>query len=220
MMTLNSTDTSRGYTIIELMVTVVIVAVLAATVGTLFVKLLTLQEKDRAEAYVRENLVEMCGLYADYLSVATTISNVVTGVAPCFFAKYPQETGGVSLETGRVAHVTQLAAYSKLNEGLYDNQTRTYATLGLNIATGNVGGPPLMREFRGDDTPLLSIKDLRINDNPVSLSYGIVPLNADEENAALWCLQVRADYVVKNDDGNFVYTNASVRRVVRLWNCK
>ena len=96
----------NGYTIIELMVTIVIVSVLAATLGVAFVKLLNIQEREREEAYVREKLADICGEYADKLSIGSSIISTSTNAT---IVKYRQETGGVSLETGLVTRVAYLS---------------------------------------------------------------------------------------------------------------
>lgn len=200
-------DSRPGYTIIELMVTVVIVAVLSATVGTLFVKLLTIQETDREEAYFRETLADICGIYADYLSIGSTISNAPTG----FVATYRQETGGVSLETGHVVHVTQLTS---LNKTAAFN-TAVAKSLDLSIFSLESGKqiPKVLSSLRGDAVliPLLSDQ----------VFCNVTPLNATRmEDATLGYLTVTARYGVKNDEGKLVYRNATAERVVRLWNRK
>lgn len=204
----------RGYTIVELMVAVVIVAVLAATLGTFVVKLLTLQERDREEAYIREQLVDICGIYADYLSIGTTV--ITNASNQSFAVKYRQEAGGVSFETGRVSRVVQLESVEKP----YTAMNKACRTVALN--TFDAGGDSLnfSKEFRGDDLPLMTVKDLKIRDNSVNLRCGIRPLKGRTGTAALWNLEVRADYVVRNDEGDLVPKYASVERVVRLWNCK
>ena len=100
--------TKIGYTIVELMVTIVIVSVLAATLGVFFVKLLNIQEREREEAYVREKLADICGEYADKLSIGSSIINTSTNAT---IVKYRQETGGVSLETGLVTRVAYLSSF-------------------------------------------------------------------------------------------------------------
>ena len=101
---------AQGFTVVELMVTIVIVAFLSATVGTFVCKLLTIQERDREEAYIREKLTDICGAYADFLSIGSSISST-TGVSNQeTVVKYRSETGGVSLETGIVTRVAYLVA--------------------------------------------------------------------------------------------------------------
>lgn len=201
-------DSKHGYTLVELMVTVVIVAVLAATLGIFLINLLTLQEQDREEAYIRERLVDICGIYADYLSVGLTVSNTVGSAN--FDVKYPEETSGISFETGRVIRVAMLRSSAKL----YD------ADRNLCIDTFDVRGVPrnLSNEFRGDDIPLMTAVDLNINDRPVLLRCWIDSLNGPIESAAIGNLHVRADYWVKRDNGFLVPTNAIAERIVRLWN--
>ena len=74
-----SQNRKRGYTVVELMVTIVIVAVLAATLGMFFVKLLRIQEREREEAYIRERLADICAAYADFVSDRQTVQSAVAG---------------------------------------------------------------------------------------------------------------------------------------------
>ena len=99
-----------GYTVVELMVTIVIVSVLAATVGMFFVKLLTIQEREREEAYIRERLSDICGVYADFISIGSSFSTATNLSDQATVVKYRQETGGVSLETGLVSRVAYLTS--------------------------------------------------------------------------------------------------------------
>ena len=206
--------TRSGYTIVELMVTIVIVAVLAATVGTFVVKLLTLQEKEREEAYIRERLADICGIYADRLSLG---SSVCTNLSDRdFVVTYRQEAGGVSFETGCVSRVARV----DLSEKVYKSSNWAFKNLLLNVDTVAVDGglePKLANEFWGADTPLVTTKDLKV-DSRVNLSCNLVPLNDSSENAALWSLEVRADYWVKNDKGVLEPKNTVASRIVRLWN--
>lgn len=217
-MVLNLSNVRNGYTIVELMVTIVIVSVLAATVGVLFVKLLTLQEQEREEAYVREKLVDICGTYADYLSIGSSISTLTNQVDRSVVVKYRQETGGVSLETGVVSHVTHLI--SSMNT---DNKTLDLNTYALKFgelernfsrsANGNASLIPLAG----------AIVDCTIT--PLNVGY----LKSDEESrfagfqtsdAALGYLQVSARYQIKNNHRGIEVRTASAGRIVRLWNHK
>ena len=197
-----------GYTIIELMVVIVIVAVLAATIGTFVVNLLTLQEQEREEAYIREKLVDISGVYADYLSVGSIVSNAV---GYNFDVAYRQETGGVSFETGRVIRVAMLRSLEKSFVSFNNMEGKD-----LHIDTFDTRGDRLnfSKEFCGVDIPLMTATDLKINDRPVLVRCWINPLSY----SALWNLHVRADYWVKKDNGNLVPTNATTERIVRLWN--
>lgn len=199
-----------GFTIVELMVIIVIVVVLSTTVGMFVVKLWTLHEKDREEAYIREKLVEICGIYADYLSIGSSISTNKTN--PRIVAKYRQEAGGVSLETGRVSRVVQLNSFVNSYEVL---PGKTNTTLGVKTYDANGCPRNLEDEFQGDDTPLVLAKNLKIKENRVSLSCGITPVR---DEPALWMLRVVAEYMVENDKGGVDHKNVWVERVVRLWN--
>lgn len=201
-----------GYTVIELMVTILIVTILVSTLGVSFVKLLTIQEKDREQAFIRERLTEICSSYADCLSIGTSVSNTPSGG---FVATYRNETGGVSLETGRVDHASLLV--SSPNEHVTDEGKR-YFTLDLGIYAYEMGikTPKFLRDLRGDNMPLISPKDLKMKDGIVSLSCAILPLNAVRmEDAALGYLTVTGWY---NMEETGALTNVAVGRIVRLWN--
>lgn len=204
-----------GYTIVELMVTIVIVSVLAATLGTFVVKLLTIQEQDREEAYIREKLADVCATYADFLSLGTNIS---TGVSD-FIAIYPHETGGVSLETGRVSRVAELSTSNTRNRA-------ELVTIDLNVGTFEQGKETLVNKYsrtlRGDDTPLMnpkSLKELKIgenNDGNINLFYKLEPLLPG--NGALWNFRVMAQYKVTYEKGRQENKTLMAERIVRLWN--
>ena len=186
----------RGYTVVELMVTVVIVAVLVATVGVCFVKLLALREDEHDEAYVREKLVDICGIYADYLSVGSTFGNDTRG----FAVLYPAETGGVSLETGRVTRVSQLKSFVNQNNAI-----------DLNVFAFEQGTllSRFSRTLRGDAW-------LRPLTNDI-VNLTIKPIGIDRiEDAALGYLEITAKY--ETNKVNHLSTTISAGRVVRLWN--
>ena len=203
----------RGYTIVELMVTIVIVSVLAATVGVFFVKLLTLQERDREEAYIREKLVDICGLYADMMSVGSYIgtrTNIVAG-SQDMRVFYRHETGGVSLETGVVTRVAQLTSSLNPTNGTLD--------VGIDAFESGELVRKLSRRTNGDASLIPLVGDL--------VSCTVVPFGAvgsagsdgfDVNNAALAYLEVAAKYKVKNDEGEFEVRTARAGRMVRLWN--
>lgn len=197
---------NRGYTIVELMVTLVIIATLAATVGTFFVKLLTIQEREREEGYVREKLVDICGAYADFLSIASSIavSNRST------FAEYRRETGGVSLETGtvtRVSHIETLVDLTNrtLSVDVYSNERGRLARKMARTLSGDAALIPLA----GD---MVSLRVQPLN----------VPFVADgtisRSTAALGYLEARASYATKDEWGDLVTNTVTAGRVVRLWN--
>lgn len=199
-----------GYTIVELMVTMVITTVLAVTLGTFFVKLLTLQERERNEAYIREKLVDICATLADYASVGSSVN--VIGERE-FTLTYRHEVGGVSLETGRVSHVVQLWTSHQTDQ--------KHTTLNLDIdaqeATNIVR--KFSRNLRGEDTPLLPFKGLKMGDDRVNLYCQVFPLlKMTQEKAPVWYLQVVAEYDIRNAQGDVVTTNVTAGRMVRLWN--
>lgn len=199
-----------GYTIVELMVTLVIVTVLAATVGMFFARLLSLQEREREEAYIREKLADVCGAVADDLSIGSSFSMRTNLVQRNIIVSYRQETGGVSLETGRVSRV----AYLTLAQNV------TNRTMVLNAYTREPEGlkQVLASRLNGDAPLIPLVGDL--------VGCTLTPLNAafaeedgvQTSDAALAYLQISARYAVRNDDGEIEEKTATVGRVVRLWN--
>ena len=200
-----------GYTVVELMVTLVIVAVLATTVGVCFVRLLSVQENEREEAYIREKLADVCGVIADDLSIGTSISLSTNLVQRDVIVAYRQETGGVSLETGRVTRVA-------------------YLTLTLNATNRTMALSAYRREPEGWTRTLSSSLNGDAALIPLAgdlVACTVTPLNATDmtekdgvqtSDAALAYLQVSARYAVRNDDGDLEEKTATAGRVVRLWN--
>ena len=199
-----------GYTVVELMVTLVIVAVLATTVGVCFVRLLSVQENEREEAYIREKLADVCGVIADDLSIGSSISLSTNLVQRDVIVTYRQETGGVSLETGRVTRVA-------------------YLTLTLNATNRTMALTAYRREPEGWTRTLSSSLNGDAALIPLAgdlVACTVTPLNgtATEKDgvqtldAALAYLQVSARYAVRNDEGDLEEKTATAGRVVRLWN--
>ena len=196
----------RGYTIVELMVTILIVSVLAVTVGMFFVKLLSIKEREREEAYIREKLADICGAYADVLSVGSSIcmSNQT------ILVNYRHETGGVSLETGLVTHVAQLVSL----------MNTTNNTLDLNIYAFMQGelGLKVSRKANGD-APLIPLPGDMMSCTIVPLNGNIWEVDGVQiSDAALGYLEVKARYAIKNSYGEIVTNIVRAGRVVRLWN--
>lgn len=192
------------------MVTLVIVTVLAATVGMFFARLLSLQEREREEAYIREKLVDVCGAVADDLSIASSFSMRTSLVQRDIIVAYRQETGGVSLETGRVSRVAQLVLTT----------SATNRAAALNVFSHEPEGlrRSLSRSLEGD-APLMPLAGELV-------SCTLTPFNAaiteedgiQTSDAALGYLQVTARYTVRNEDGEDEAKTATAGRVVRLWN--
>lgn len=199
-----------GYTVVELMVTLVIVAVLATTVGVFFARLLSVQENEREEAYIREKLADVCGVIADDLSIGTSISLSTNLVQRDVIVAYRQETGGVSLETGRVTRVA-------------------YLTLTLNATNRTMALTAYRREPDGWTRTLSSSLNGDAALIPLTgdlVACTVTPLNGTSTekdgvqtlDAALAYLQVSARYAVRNDEGDLEEKTATAGRVVRLWN--
>ena len=192
----------RGYTIFELMVTVVIVTILAATVGIFFVKLLTLKEQDREEAYIRERLADICGVYADFISVGSSVDVHTNMINHPLTVTYRQEAGGVSLETGLVSRVSSVEASVNAFSGAVNMDV--YGRDGTNNVLR------LSRSINGNASLIPLAGDI--------VSCTIAPLGSDD--GALRTLRVEARYQVRNDDGVLETRRASAERIVRLWNHK
>lgn len=187
----------RGSTVVELMVMIVIVTVLAASVGTFIVKLLTLRENDREDAYIREKLIDVCGTYADLLSVGSSINTNGPGMQ----VTYRQETGGVSFETGVVSQVTSLI--SDVTNGMV--KLNVY---GLELEESIL---KYVRQANGNADLIPQVGNI--------VSCTVTPINAtDWQSAALGNLRIEARYQVRNGDGNIEIKATRVERIVRLWN--
>lgn len=204
---------NSGYTIVELMVTIVIVSVLAATVGMFFSQLLTIQERDREEAYIREKLADVCGAYADAMSVGSSFGILVgTNLLEDVKVNYRQETGGVSLETGVVTRVAQLVSSIDV----------TNKTVDVNIKGFNQSDlvTKLQRKASGDAL-LIPLPGEMISCTITPLNHGATAQDGEgywTNNAALGYLEVKARYTIKNDAGEYETKTATAGRVVRLWN--
>ena len=199
--------TNSGYTIVELMVTIVIVSVLAATVGVFISRLLTIQEREREEAYIREKLVDICGEYADAVSVGSCFGmRYGTNLLEEVKVNYRQETGGVSLETGIITRVTQLVSSIDVM-----NKTLDVDICGHRRLRRKASGDALLIPLPGD---MVSCTITPLNDGSAAQDGEGYWTN----NAALAYLEVKARYTIKNDAGEYVTKTAKSERVVRLWN--
>ena len=204
------------------MVTIVIVSVLATTIGIFFSKLLTIQERDREEAYFREKLTDICGAYADVLSVGSSFGMRTNLLSHSIDLKvnYRHETGGVSFETGMVARVTQVVSSlnpTNKNEDLnvYGFENGELVNKLSRSASGNASLIPLIGDIVSCSiTPLYT-------STPLNTSTGTEDCDADGyllKNTALGYLEISAKYKIKNKTDEIVWKNVTVGRVVRLWN--
>lgn len=223
-----------GFTIYELMVTMVIVSVLAATVGTFFVKLLNIQEREREEAYVREKLSDICGAYADMLSVGSSIITSDNPSNQTAIVKYRQETGGVSLETGvvtRVAYLTSMMTNSVMDMDILslapgeEELDKKFLTRLTRRASGNAALIPLLGDMVSCTLRPLGTagqpEGKQMNEVDDYLSRRVAQKGDhgfEMTDAALGWLEVKARYAVKDDEGMPVSKTVMVERVVRLWN--
>lgn len=205
----------------ELMVAMVIVAVMASSAGVFFAKLLTIQEREREEAYIREKLSDICGAYADFLSVG---SNMYTNSADNeIIVGYRQETGGVSLETNIADRVAYLKSSIKSAEQSDDSMT-TAVDIDIYSKDPVADAGSLVR-IMGDDVSQKYSRSIRGDASLIPLIGGMVscritPVDSSMTNAALGYLEVSARYKVENEDDEYVVKTATVGRVVRLWNRK
>lgn len=207
----------------ELLVTILIVAFLAVTVGVYFIKLLTIQERDREEAYIREKIVDVCAVYADFLSVGSYIST--NSSTQTFVVSYRQETGGVSLETGVVSRASYLiSSFNHTNKVInIDILAREPGAMYASKFSRPVNGSAHLIPLAGDVvsctiTPLYFDGDNGSSeddssDDTVLDGYGFVT-----SKAVMGYLEVVAKYKIENDDGEVEERTAKAGRVVRLWN--
>ncbi len=202
---------AKGYTIVELMTTMVITAVLAVLCGVYFANLLSIQEREREEAYIREKLVDACGAYADFLSIGSTVSTGIVASNSEIMVAYRQETGGVSLETGLVTRVAYLSALTN----------PTNRTMDMNVSGFENGClvQKLSRRASGD-APLIPLVGDMTSCQLIPLNYSNSFDNAGfrTTDAPLGYLLLTAHYRVKNDEGEWEQKTATAERVVRLWN--
>lgn len=89
-----------GATMIELMVTSSIVAIVAVGLSVGLMKLFAIEDEIRDKAFIRERLCRMISDYADCLSLARAVSNDTRVI------EFRTETGGVSFETNFLCKVT------------------------------------------------------------------------------------------------------------------
>lgn len=204
-----------GYTVVELLVTIAIVSVLAATVGMFFVKLLRIQERDREEAYIREKLADVCGAYADAISVASSFGVRTNAISGCMDMRvdYRHETGGVSLETGKVTRVAHLTSEINVTNRTVDLKVIGFEQRELvEKLSRSARGDALLLPLAGDMVSC-TIRPLNVDGDPAQDATGFAM-----SHAALGYLQVTAKYIVRNDDGQPEVRTVSAGRVVRLWN--
>lgn len=203
----------RGYTIVEMMATFVIVAVLSVTVGGFFVRLLNIQEQDREEAYIRERLVDICAAYADMMSVGSFISTSTNSSNYAMMVNYRHETGGVSLETGVVTRVSHVTAQENKEDGILDLGVYAFEAGGLDVK--------LARPLRGNASLIPLTGDMvscRITPLNYSADKTVITNGYETTDAVLGYLEVMARCQVKNDEGGLESKTVTVGRVVRLWN--
>lgn len=112
-----------GFTIVELMVCIVLAVILAASMGPSAVRLMRVHESLREEGFIREKLVTLAGIYADWLSLAKSVAVCTNKAAKAedviiTTAYYPQETEGISFETNNICRV--MACHSAVSNGMWN----------------------------------------------------------------------------------------------------
>ena len=193
---------TEGFTVVELCVTVLIVAILSVWLGGSIVRMLKLRESNREEGYMREKLALICAEAADYLSMANAITSVSNQYGIVLKGGFRMEMEGVSYETGKVVKVN----------GLYLSGTNGTFNIALDTADSRYNG--CVRQTLDADGMLMNvlakIVEFRI-DPPI--------VNGVTNHFPLHVLTVSATNGYYDIIGN---TNA-VRRVTsrrgfRLWN--
>lgn len=192
----------RAFTIVELSITVLIVAILCVFVGGSIVRLLKLRESNREEGYMREKLSLICAETADYLSMANSLIALTNEHGLIIKGGFRMETEGPSFETGKVVKVS----------GVYLSGTNGVFNLALNTSDSRYNG--FKKQTLNADGMLMDvlskIEEFRI-DPPMVLGV--------TNNLPLHVLTVSATNTYYDILGN---TDA-VRRVkskrgFRLWN--
>lgn len=218
----------KGYTVVELMVTIVIVAVFAAVVGTFIVKLLTIKEREREEAYIKEKLSDACAIYADFLSVGSSISVSTDTNNQAIVVGYRLETDGISLETGLVTRAAYLVSTINATNGIMDlsvfSRDPEHIPSELSLM-GHRVNRKLSRKINGDAPLIPLVGDMvRFSVRPIATTFEPEPSEEDlpmqTSNSALGYLEASAQYRIKNDEGEMETKTATVGRLVRLWNKK
>ena len=222
----------RAYTVVELLVTVAIVLIVAASLGMFVVKMLTLHEQEREDAYVRETLSDILANYADLVSVGSFFSVKTNVTGQSTIVRYRQETGGMSLETGRVTRVAYLttatnSAAQALDLNIYtmdrDSDSSIFGSLksGLRLKFArNVRGDAALIPLGGELVSCTITPFSSPIDEP-----DVLTLVEDKDfngfrktEAALGYLEIAARYEVRNDDGEMEKKTVTAGRLVRLWN--
>lgn len=180
------------------MVCIVLAVILAASIGPSSVKLLRVVESSREEGFMREKLVMLAGIYADWLSLAQSyvVTNTTKGIK-IISANYPSETEGISFETNNICKVT--ACHSAVSNGMWNVWFNTL----------DPRFPDHTRKIAFDGDALLEHVSARI----VDVSLNPVP---NQSYSVLSILATNLFWDVKSD----AYSVRTVRteRIVRLWN--
>lgn len=187
-----------GFTIVELMVCIVLVVILATSIGPSAVKLLHVVESSREEGFIREKLVTLAGFYADWLSLAQSyvVTNMSGGVK-VISADYPDETEGVSFETNNLIKVT--ACHSAVSNGMWN----------IWFDTHDQRYPNHIRQIAFDGDALLEHVSARI----VDVSLKPVP------NQVYSTLSILAtNYLWDAKADAYSVRTVKTERIVRLWN--
>ena len=180
------------------MVCIVLAVILASSVGPSAVKLLRVVESSREEGFMREKLVLLSGIYADWLSLAQSyvVTNMANGVK-VISAVYPVEMEGISFETNNLCKVT--ACHSAVSNGMWN----------IWFDTHDPRYPDHVRKVAFDGDALLE----HVSAHIVEVTLKPVPSQA---YSTLSILATNHFWDVKTD----AYSMRTVRteRIVRLWN--
>lgn len=200
-----------AYTFIELMITILIVTILSATIGAFLANMLSIEEKEREEAYVREKLADVCARYADLMSIGTRFSVNTNPLVQAMMVDYRKEAGGVSLETGLVTRVSKLTSMVNTAKEKMDLDIYSFTPEGLEqtYTREMTADAHLIPFFAGITT--CTIRPLNYSTNSIAFGYNTT-------DAALGYLEVTANYEMEDKKGNKVPKTIKAGRVVRLWN--
>ena len=197
----------------ETAVTLGLAALLAAMVGTGMARMLALQEREREEAYVRESLADVCAAYADMISIGSSMRGSTNLANQAVTVGFRQETGGVSLETGRVTQVAYVTSMANPETKALELDIYSLVPEGLDLRLSfNARGDAALIPLAGE---MVSCTVRPLNYDPETATNTAGFLITD---AALGYLEVKARYAVKNKKGEEEERFATAGRMVRLWN--
>lgn len=194
-----------------MMICIVLVVILAVSIGPSAVKLLRVHESSRQEGFIREKLSMLASRYADWLSLSESVVATAENGVDVIHAYYPDEMEGVSFETNNICKVT--ACHSVVsNEIVQSGQgARVVRRWHVWFDTKDSRFPDGKRDLTFDCDALLEHAEAGI------LDVYVTPLNVPIVNyCQLSILATNRFWNAKHD--SYSIKTVSTERLVRLWN--